>query len=389
MDEFTAEIKFFSKHMDNQYFPAFVDVFEQFLPGEKVTLSFITLLLEILDTADQEDNETLVLSIVALFNTYIMEGDACVEAIFPSVEAIFPKVLQFITNEERDADFEVFIEAYNCIYHIYRLFPEYLNQYFSTNFHIVEMMLSHLPNNLPVKRNQKRNAERSPLLSVLSCLADSEEVFQKIMKNNLLDLQIFGQVITSCPIGDQEIIREVYYVLSQIVYASAEFGTALVADRGFMAQLLEDMQHENWEIRLETAWIISNSSYGCTTELLRIMFEGNIIETFCRLFNQLAVTQHKNTNQVGIFLRAFGHWLKLGEELVDNDLVLYNSVALKLAECGVVEPLQVLTKDELLGEYEREAEILLTEYFGERYDEYLARLRGLKTKRALQCPYTS
>ena len=78
----------------------------------------------------------------------------------------------------------------------------------------------------------------------------------------------------------------------------------------------------------------------------------------------------------GIFLEAFLNWLKLGERLVDNDLVLYNPVALKMAESGAVQTLKLMT------EYEW-AQRIMKENFGENYENYLARRRGMKTKKAL------
>ena len=378
MQSFTVAVQFFSERMDNKFFPDILDMLERCVEAGKVPLELVTLLLHILEKAEQEADkwESFIFIILKVFTSLAREENTRLELIEP----IFLKMLKFIAYPQLCAESKELIEAYYCIDFIYSNFHAFVHNHFSNNFHVVEMMLSHLANKLPVIRQQSnRIAVYSPLMGVFSALTDCEDLLQRALENNLT--RIFRQVISSLSVTiqeDQEVVRQIYCIISATTACSARFVEMVFADREFLAQLLDNMQNAELEIRLETAWSISNSTCDLTIELLRMVLESNIIEVFCSLFNQYPSLKDikGDIDWSGMFIEAFGYWLKLGEELVDNDLVLYNPVALKLEESGAVETLKIMADYEM-------GKTVLTEYFGERYDEYLARRRGLKTKRAL------
>ena len=378
MQSFTVAVQFFSERMDNKFFPDILDMLERCVEAGKVPLELVTLLLHILEKAEQEADkwESFIFIILKVFTSLAREENTRLELIEP----IFLKMLKFIAYPQLCAESKELIEAYYCIDFIYSNFHSFVHNHFSNNFHVVEMMLSHLANKLPVIRQQSNQmAVYSPLMGVFSALTDCEDLLQRALENNLT--RIFRQVISSLSVTiqeDQEVVRQIYCIISATTACSARFVEMVFADREFLAQLLDNMQNAELEIRLETAWSISNSTCDLTIELLRMVLESNIIEVFCSLFNQYPSLKDikEDIDWSGMFIEAFGYWLKLGEELVDNDLVLYNPVALKLEESGAVETLKIMADYEM-------GKTVLTEYFGERYDEYLARRRGLKTKRAL------
>src|SRR3990167_3788616 len=316
--------------MDNPHFPAIIDALEQILP-EDVPLQLLMLLLQILDKAKQQANkETLISRILALFTTYSSERYVCEEIIEPFTVKMF----QFISNPELSADSKQFIEAYSCIANIYDQHSEFMDEYLVDHFHLVEMMLSHLTNKLPVTAT---NPQRSPLVPVFSEMVHREDIFGKVLAQNITLPQIFRQVIANNA-ARPEVVCHVYSEILHISAASTQFEEMLFADTEFVAQMLDNMQNADLRVRLEAAGIIAMHNF--TIESLRVVLEQNIIiESFCRLFNLYCGTM--DITEFGyLFFRAFGHWLKLGEEFVDNDLVLYNPVALKLEESGAVETLK-------------------------------------------------
>ena len=287
---------------------------------------------------------------------------------------ILAGMLQFVSHPNLNST--GLIDPYNCIYAICKNFPTLSRDYLLENFYFIETMLMHLATKFPVIRKDEGEALYSPLLGVISAIVNCDELCQKLLANGILKL--FYEIIAKATPLDEESVRQIYCIISVSTAGEAKNFEMILADTDFFSQLLDNLQNGSLAIKLETAWSISNSTVFVTVDLLQRVLDKPVIETFCGLFNQYSVLKGTHTIEWSeMFLEAFENWLVIGDELVDDNLVLYNPVALKIAECGGLDTLKQLEADFAL------APKILTHFFGDEYEKYLAWRRGLKTKRAL------
>ena len=66
--------------------------------------------------------------------------------------------------------------------------------------------------------------------------------------------------------------------------------------------------------------------------------------------------------------------MEAGEDLVNDEDVVFNPVALRIVECGGLDTIKSLSGTAKV----------VKKYFGEKYEEYLLKRRGLNTKKANQ-----
>ena len=83
-------------------------------------------------------------------------------------------------------------------------------------------------------------------------------------------------------------------------------------------------------------------------------------------------------------LESLEHLLKEAENFVDGNEFLHNPIALQIEERRGLEILKRIGKNEDCKKTAAIAKRVILKYFGEKWEEYLARRRGLKTKRALK-----
>ena len=84
-----------------------------------------------------------------------------------------------------------------------------------------------------------------------------------------------------------------------------------------------------------------------------------------------------------ILLEGLECILEEAENLVDGNEILHNPIALQIEEMRGLKILKRISKNEECQNTATIAKRLLSGYFGEKWEEYLARRRGLKTKRAM------
>ena len=91
----------------------------------------------------------------------------------------------------------------------------------------------------------------------------------------------------------------------------------------------------------------------------------------------------EDLNELDVFdiLEGLEELLKEAEHLVDGNKFLYNPIALQIEEKKGLVLLKKLARD-----VERDCSLvakrIISGYFGENWENYLARRRGLKTKKA-------
>ena len=113
----------------------------------------------------------------------------------------------------------------------------------------------------------------------------------------------------------------------------------------------------------QLVWTLSNATcHGSSTTIAKLV-EYGCIECACKLLPVPQVNQHT-------CLEGLTNILREGENLV-NEETLFNPYALRFANCGGLELLEDVKEDN----------DLLT-FFGEKYELFLARKRGLLTKSA-------
>ena len=84
-----------------------------------------------------------------------------------------------------------------------------------------------------------------------------------------------------------------------------------------------------------------------------------------------------------LLLEGLECMLEEAENLVDGNEILHNPIALQMEETRGLKILKRISKKEECQNTAAIAKRLILGYFGEKWEEYLARRRGLKTKRAI------
>ena len=111
------------------------------------------------------------------------------------------------------------------------------------------------------------------------------------------------------------------------------------------------------------------------------LVECGLLEYFCN------VVQHKiNGNLLEQALQCLERVLHVGEFLVDNENILFNEYVLRFGENGGREILMQIASNEnnlYPGLPASVASGILTSFFGSKYEEFCARKRGFKIKKAL------
>ena len=160
--------------------------------------------------------------------------------------------------------------------------------------------------------------------------------------------------------------REVYLCIMQVTTGKTEV-VAVLFEHELMEIIVQDFVDSPDEgIRQDACWILVSGAESCPVSGTKLFMK----------YKQLWVpfVHRMGSGNEDTFIAALLAMLNQAETLQD-DYVLFNPIALLFAEAGGLEVLdQIIQAFPFAGG--------IKNYFGENYDNYLARRRGLTTKKA-------
>ena len=130
------------------------------------------------------------------------------------------------------------------------------------------------------------------------------------------------------------------------------------------------------ETRKEAGSAVANTTKHPGVPLIKKLMELGIVELLCELMACVELEMYD------LCLHALYLLVTNIEGEVDGETVIYNPVAIRIGECGGIETIKEGSEnceDPISEEFYK---ILMEVHLGTRYEEYLARKRGLKLKRA-------
>ena len=234
-------------------------------------------------------------------------------------------------------------------------------EFLAENFH------PHLLNLL----NFLSHTDQRVVLSVVKILGNfiskdyiSSTIVDQLLREDLLERM---EAILRVPTSD-EIKENACLLLSNIAAGTKQQIEALVEKANLINILVDIMQTSRGTVRTEAVWVVGNACSVRDIDVTPKLVAAGCIPPICDL-----LTFNENRNQY-VCLETLEHMLSIGEILADEKNLLYNPIALDIAACGGLEKLQNM-------DLPLSAEIINT-YYGEKYEEYLAKRRGLVTKSA-------
>ena len=174
---------------------------------------------------------------------------------------------------------------------------------------------------------------------------------------------------------DDQLLCEVCYDISNITGGTVMKHIELVVYHDIFSELIALAKSGAPKIRKEAGWAVANTAKHPDVSLHERLMELGIVELICEL---MAV---KELELYLVCLQACGSMMFEMEAVVDNETIIYNPVAIRIGECGGIETMEAgIVNCPQAAELERN---IMKMYFGKSYEDFLARRRGLKLKRAV------
>src|SRR3990167_7104260 len=238
--------------------------------------------------------------------------------------------------------------------------PQEAIQIFSENFHYVEALL---------KLTQGTIKLAVPALRAIGNLIATEDA---MLIDGMLDRNLIGIVhnILLNPASPNEFKKETCWLLSNLTAGTIAQVKAVVDHAELFEQLIIHLNTATVTIRKEIVWVIANATNGGAPESIIKLVEYGSIPSL------LELAQSPDRRVQNICLEALHNMLTVGDVVSEEGNLLYNPFALQIVELDGIQKLKERSDTCPL------AITILDKFYGESYDLYLARKRGLITNSA-------
>ena len=317
-----------------------------------VTRETIQLFIDFIDkTMEAPQNQSTIMWVLSNFVRSDSLG-------FAEVSPIFHKILPLISS---NLYHEALGHACWCIKFITdRLMGDCMPYFLENNCHYIQVFVSLLCENPEIL---------SPVVRIIgSTIGGNANLVLDFLVEKTDFLDRINEVIANCKA--ELILCDIYWQLSNVkAYSHIQ---RLLDHEGLRQKILDALKTQSFLVQKQIIWIIANMTAFLPEkerlpECTRKLMEYGFIEPLCE------VCKHPDVN-LAICLQALQAMLDAGEGFVD-DSIIYNPVALKMADCGALDMLNKFS-------HLPSASAMVDAHFGEKYELFLARIRGFSKKRA-------
>ena len=274
--------------------------------------------------------------------------DVSFEELIPALE-IFLQLLDNCPSDCRDC-------VCSGIWYITCEDPERCAHYFTPDKSLKTLM----------RLGQKRTHYQGKVFEIFANLSEVPAIIDPLLTLDVLN--IIAKVFIH---GDHRLQSGAAQLLANITAGTTEQTEAVIFNKELMEIFLP--LADSWLSSLANplASMLFNATCESqsTSDMIGKLVEIGCIECFCKLLGK------KNAKVNELCLEGLSNILQNGERLV-NEEIFFNPYALKFADCGGLELLNDVTEDHV-----DDVNVLLS-FFGEKYEVFLARKRGLLTKSA-------
>src|SRR3990167_3893646 len=233
-----------------------------------------------------------------------------------------------------------------------------IHEYFLENCHHFATLVSLMIGNETIRANA---------VAILYNIADSQnERLHKLLFEHTRFLELVREIF-SHPTDASSIVE-----CLKVLYTIALKDAARILENVQVVQMVveimkSELVSDTWRVDEMAAAIIIISWPNVKCSRIQQIIENGVIEALCESLKMYIYQEY-----IALALKGV---LEAGNSLVDGENVLFNPVALRIAECGILHKIQAVDTAKNTK--------IIDQYFGESYEQYLARRRGLKTKKAI------
>ena len=233
-----------------------------------------------------------------------------------------------------------------------------IHEYFLENYHHVATLVSLMIGNETI---------RADAVAILNNIVDSHnERLHKLLFEHTRFLELAREIF-SHPTDASSIVE-----CLRVLYMIALKDAARILENVQVVQMVveimkSELVSDTWRVDEMAAAIIIISWPNVKCSRIQQIIENGVIEALCE-----SLKMYIDQEYIALALKGV---LEAGNSLVDGENVLFNPVALRIAECGILHKIQAVDTAKNTK--------IIDQYFGESYEQYLARRRGLKTKKAI------
>ena len=289
--------------------------------------------------------------------------DAGRNLIYNLIEPIFIRMLHEIYQPSFPENPETLTQALELLKKL--TYPKqatlpHITAYLLQNFHFVEHLVGFVADPCPHRKE-------AACILLGNLIVPDREPDNLRMTDLILHSTDYLELLFSA-LGDPNTpaqhVAELGWSIINILQSNANLESVLSQPN--FVKLVELAKIDDEDVKLEATWTLANAAWNENLAVHAKLVECGIVEAFCQNL-PLEDLRHACLN-------GLGGLLEQAEKLVDNENILFNPVAIQIAELGAVK---LLKKDSSTA-----AAILVEQYFGEAYKQFLCRRRGLNTKKA-------
>ena len=317
---------------------------------ERASPRIFNLLIQIFNESECNKDSKLLLETVTLIYQCVTQLEDDVE--YSLLEPIFLRMLEHVTKPLNPFHQSATVKVFQTLNHIILHRSEAI-RYLGDNFgymHTVISLFEIHPTSMRAIHNIFSH--------------DDHRMVDKILKDTLYFREI-KKILNTPPDINLSVKMEIFWGLSNVVAGEPEHLEIVMRDEEIMASVESHVKDATCRLtKKEILILLCNISY---TENANFWLDINYLD---------AILDTAEDESVHRILRDFlVNILKQGESLVDNETIPFNPITLKIFAFGGVEKIEKQIKG---------TQKIVRHFFGKHLEEYLAKRRGLNTKRALQ-----
>lgn len=249
----------------------------------------------------------------------------------------------------------------------------------TTNYELAEYFIPFLRDNFAFVRKIVSLIDTIPSLAPELCrivgnlVSTENEELSIIILSETDYLDKINNIIRNS--NDKVLVCDVCYDISNITGGTVMKHIEMVVYNEIFSELIALAKTGAPKIRKEAGWAVIHTTKHLDISLLEKLIELGIIELLCELMA---------AQELGLYLgclQAFAWLLRKMETVVDNQIIIYNPVAIKIGDCGGIETISAAHLNTQATNLQTK---IMEKYFGNSYEEFLARRRGLKLKKAVR-----
>ena len=175
---------------------------------------------------------------------------------------------------------------------------------------------------------------------------------------------------------DKQLVCGVCFDVSNITGGTVMKHIEMIVYHDIFSELIALAKSGRKKTRREAGWAVANTAKHPGVPFIEKLMELGVVELLC----ELMAAQELGMGL--LCLQALFLLVTNIEGAVDGETIIYNPVAIRIGDCGGIETLKQgfeTCESEMNRAFYKE---LIHTHLGPKYEEYLARRRGFKLKRA-------